>query len=1031
MPHSTPHRPPGIPSWALYLCFFLSGIAGLTYEIVWSKYLALFMGSTGEAHVIILSTYMGGLALGAWWFGRRADRSPNPLRLYVALELGIGLMGLIYPRLFEPMRALFISVVRTLGLGSGALHLSAILICILTLLPPTILMGGTLPVLGRHMIRSQQSIGQRIASLYYLNSFGAVLGSLLAGFWIIRTVGLEFSLMLAGILNLIVAFSAYLASQLYPEAAEIPQDELLLSDTSPLDAARASFDTESRRAWTPSRIAIIVIGLSGLASMIYEVAWIRLLALVLGSSSFSFSLMLAAFISGITLGSFLLSFKKSDTGYYRILGWCELAIGLTALVSIFGYQHLPILLNHWRTSLVPSEHTYALFQVVQFSICFMVMVVPTIFMGATVPAASRVVAEGMEGLGRKIGNVFAINTTGTLIGAALAGFAMLPLLGIRHTIEAAVILNVVLGLWVLMSDSTPSSSRLFNKATAWLFALGIPALYLILAPEWDRKVFTAATYRSRVRIESMDHFKKMLKDRKFLYYKDGADATIAVSDDSDGTRALLINGKPDASTTGDMLTQLMVGHLPMLMHPNPENVLIVGLGGGISAGATTLYDSKVLHCVELIPEVVEAAGHFAEYNHDVTHHPVAEIFVQDAKTFLQVTPEKYDVIINQPTNLWISGVAGLFTIEYFNACRERMKPGGFFILWIQAYEMPDATMFSILGTFNEVFPYSTLFNLNGMDVAVVGSLTPFDPDLALMEKRLADPKVAADLSPFGVNGILPILSMQMATKTRTPGPYVAIGGLNSDFHPTLEYEAARGFFIGSDALGLKKLDQRFHSPGRGGLWLDKYSAASVPPESVFKDYLRHIERYKPLNPASIRVWVDLWARYYPESPAMLVARARFRDENELWRLDTLRDDRLATSSDALVMKSGLLWEQYELTRNFVHLPDTTELSAVLNSLLGVSGQRVTALSGLGELALDARNPQAALDYFREAAQLTPADSPRQKDIALDIADALLDLNDLDSAAEIIQGINSARLGSDLAFRHHLLDCRLARMRLTK
>lgn len=1031
MTHSISHRPPGIPSWALYLCFFLSGIAGLTYEIVWSKYLALFMGSTGEAHVIILSTYMGGLAIGAWWFGRRADRSPNPLRLYVALELGIGLMGLLYPRLFEPVRALFIAAVRVFGLGSGALHFSAVLVCVLTLLPPTILMGGTLPVLGRHMIRSQQSIGQRIASLYYLNSFGAVLGSLVAGFWLIRSVGLEFSLIVAGLLNLFVAALAFLASQIYPEVAEVSQDELLLSDTSPLDAARASFGDESRRLWNPARIAVIVIGISGVASMIYEVAWIRLLALVLGSSSFSFSLMLAAFISGITLGSFLLSFKKSDSGYYRILGWCELAIGLTALVSIYGYQHLPIVLNHWRTSLTPSEHTYALFQVVQFSICFMVMVVPTIFMGATVPAASRVVAEGMEGLGRKIGNVFAINTAGTLIGAAVAGFVMLPWLGIRHTIEVAVALNLLLGLWVLMSDSGPSFSRLFNKATAWLFALGIPALYLILSPEWDRKVFAAATYRSRVRIESIAHFKSLLKDRKFAYYKDGADATIAVSDDADGTRALLINGKPDASTTGDMLTQLMVGHLPMLMHPDPENVLVVGLGAGISAGATTLYDSKLVHCVELIPEVVEAASHFAEYNHDITHHPTAKIFVQDAKTFLQVTPEKYDVIVNQPTNLWISGVAGLFTTEYFQACRERMKSGGLFILWIQAYELPDPTMFSILRTFNETFPYSTFFNLNGMDVAVVGSIAPFDPDFARMEQRLANPKIAADLSPFGVRGILPILSMQMATKSRTPGPYVEIGGVNSDFFPTLEHEAARGFFIGADALGLKQLDQRFRAPGRGGLWFDQYVSSSTPPELVFSDYFRHIERYKPLNPDVLRAWVDLWARFYPDSPAMLLARGRLRDENELWRLDALRDERLALDPAALVMKSGLLSEQYESERNFIRLPDSTELKAVLNKLLGVSTQRVTALIGLGDLALDERTPEIALDHYLEAAELTPERSLRQNDIALRIAETHLDLNQIDQAAEILLGMHSPSLESRIAFRHHLLNCRLARIRLTE
>lgn len=845
----------------LYLCFFLSGIAGLIYEVAWSRYLALFVGSTGEAHVIILSTYMGGLALGAWLLGRRVDHVANPLALYLKLEIAIGVLGAAYPIFFSPIRDLFVAVARATELSPAGMRMASILAAALTVLLPTTLMGGTLPVLGRYLIRSEESIGRQISNLYYLNSFGAVIGSLVAGFWLIRTVGLHGSMWVAAALNFgVVGLTLLLLRATRSSAAsDEPSGTPVHSERSP---AAARF----------AKIAIVVIGISGFVSMVYEVAWIRLLTLVLGSSSFSFSVMLAAFIFGIALGSFLLSLKKTDGNYFRILGWCEIGIGLTALISIMFYEHLPVVLNQLRTGLPQEAAYFARYEVIKFALCFAVMVVPTIFMGATLPAASRVIADGIGTLGRKVGGAFAINTLGTMLGAIIAGFVFLPWIGIRHTIELAVGANILLGLVVLAADVPVAARAILRPLTALVLVVVVPVIYHFKAPSWDQRVFGSAVYRLRDRVESLDALKQRLEKREFVYYKDGTDATIAVARDpisrGEGFNlSLLINGKPDASTDTDMQTQLLIAHLPMLLHPDPQDVLVVGLGSGVSLGATSLYDTRTLECLELIPEVIEAARLFAPYNNDVLDDPHAKIIRQDAKTHLLVSDRKYDVIINEPTNPWIAGVAGLFSTEYFEVAKARMNPGGLFVQWFQVYELEDETLDTMIATLQQTFPYATLFNFSGADVAVVASTEPFRPDFARMEAMLSSPRIARSLAKHNIIGPLPILSMQMLNSSMVKSPIATSKRINSDFLPQLEYEASRGFFVGTHAKGIRALDRRAAPSHESRLWIDEYVPSSPPQETVFETFLPSFKKFGSLSPHARAKWLDVWARYYPESAA--------------------------------------------------------------------------------------------------------------------------------------------------------------------
>ncbi len=1011
----------------LYLCFFLSGIAGLIYQVVWSRYLTLFLGGTGQAQVIILGAFMGGLALGAWLLGRRADATPHPLKLYAMLELGIGLCGIVYPSLFDPIRSLFVALARALGLGPVGVNVAGIAVCALTVLLPTTLMGGTLPVLSRFMVENSTSVGRHVSRLYYLNSFGAVVGSLVGGMFLIPMLGLPFSMYAAAFLNLEVALVSWLLHAMLRGGAT--------GEAARESAPAPAFEPDRASGpMTAARIALVVIGISGFVSFVYEVAWIRLLTTVLGTSSFSFSIMLSAFIAGITLGSFLLSRRRDEHGWFRVLGWCELGAGLSALLSIMVYQRLPYYLNQWRSVFANEDIAYPYFQAGSFLLCFIVMLVPTVFIGATVPAATRVVADEMRGLGHKIGSVFAINTAGTLVGALTAGFLLLPALGIRRTVEVAVGLNIALGLWVILADRTQPAPRLLRPAFAPVALLATLAAYLAFAPAWDQRVFTAATYRMKWRLASYEAFQEFIAARELVYYRDGKDASIAVTREHDEeTReevlTLRVNGKPDASTAQDTGTQILIGHLPMMLHPAPKDVLVVGLGSGMTAGAATAYPGANVTVVELIPEVVEAARHFGPWNNNVTSNPAVRLVVQDAKTFMQLDDATYDVIILEPTNPWIAGVAGLFSEEFLRDVRSRLRPGGTVLQWMHLYEMDDRAVWSVLRTFNEHFSYSTIFCI-GVDMAIVGSTEPFEPDFARMEARAAEPSVAASLRVAHVEGILPLLSMQAVAKNDTPGPYVRMAWSNSDMYPLLEYVAVRGFFRRGFADSFKTLDRRGLTPGEGGLWLREYTPSVPPANEMFANWFHAKRKSRMMFDQYHLAWTDLWAKYHPGSPEMLLARASVMREDLAARARLLESPALADVPESLRERSRIAHAAYSKSTSFVHEADTASLMELHRRAADASPSQATeALFALGSVQLDSGHAEDAVATFGRALASVASEGPVRDSVRLRLAAAHASLGQLDRAESVLREIPEDGRGNfEVRNSRHFELCRILQER---
>jgi len=857
---STANLPARTAAAAVYLCFFLSGAAGLIYEVLWSRYLALYVGSTGLAQLIVLCAFMGGIALGSQLFGRIADRCASPLAWYAGMEAVIGLYALGFDFIFAVGRDAFIGFVQAAGMSAGNLTLAKIGASALTILVPTVLMGGTLPMLGRHLVRSLGGIGPQISRLYFVNSIGAFAGCLAAGFWMIRAYGLSATMIAGGVLNLLVAAAA-----------------LAISNRTSAPAAAPAAEKTPVGPGLSRNMALMVLAasaLSGAVAMMYEVAWIRMLALVLGSSTYAFSLMLATFILGLALGGLILSFRKKTGGYGWIFALSSGGVGLAVLLSLPFYVRLPYVFNQLASTITREPGSFGVYQVCQFVLCALVMLLPTVLQGITLPAATKVVTGDLGSLGRRVGLVFAINTLGTMAGAVFAGFWGLPNLGVKGTLELAIALNMAIAVAMLWTARNhPKFKRVFAGSVAVVAAAWIA--YGVSMGPWDREVFSAGLYRVASRVPSFEDFKRDADKRKMVFYRDGTDATVAVVDTAK-ERALVINGKADASTIGDLATQKLLGHLPMLVHPRPENVLVVGIGSGATVGSVLKYDVKLVDAIEISEDVIEASRLFDGINGRYWEDPRVRIHCEDAKTFLQLTGEKYDVIVSEPSNPWMAGIAGVFSKEFYQTCLTRLAPGGVFVQWLHAYDMDDATFFMMVETFRSSFPHWTLWNSEGSDVIFIGSARSYGPDFARMEARMQDPRVRTDLEGFGIGSLASILSLQMADFADMRSPEGWSGVVHSDFHPLLDYEAPRAFFLKAKAGALTWIDERGDSHPNARIWLAEYlkGKSAISPAELRQCYDYSVNR-RGLFSRQPLCWAQEW---YMRHPADVSAQFAYGQE---------------------------------------------------------------------------------------------------------------------------------------------------------
>ncbi len=772
---------------ALLLLFVCSGACALIYEIVWFQLLEQVIGSSAVSLGVLLATYMGGMCLGSLLLPRiAAARRYHPLRVYAALELGIGAGGLLVLLLVPMTRGLY--AVST-GHGALALVLRAI-VCGICLLPPTVLMGATLPAASRWVEATPRGVSW-IGFLYGGNTAGAVFGSLFAGFYLLRVYDMRTATVVALVLNAAVAGAALLLAGRTRERA----------------AARAALAEPAGgggSALAGPWSVYAAIALSGATALGAEVVWTRLLSLMLGATTYTFSMILGVFLTGLGLGSAAGAWLARGSARPRaLLGWCQLLQTLGVLwAAVMIAKSLPF----WPIdpSLAPSPWFNLQLDLTR---CLWVVLPAACLWGASFPLALAAAATGRDAdPGKLVSGVYAANTVGAIGGALLFSLVFVPTLGTRHSqqlIAAVCALSAVVVFASLLRGGETSVPAAASEAPepprrpAFAPVALVAALVLgVIATNAVPEVPGLLVAYGRYMVTWLDRV-----DVK--YVGEGMNSSVAVSTlRSSGETQFHVAGKVEASTLPqDMRLQRMLAHIPALVHPGAKSVLVVGFGAGVTAGSFVPYpEMKRLVICEiepLIPEVV--SRYFTRPNNDVLRDPRTQVFYDDARSFILTTKEKFDVITSDPINPWVKGAASLYTREYFEAVKAHLNPGGIVTQWVPLYESTSEAVKSEVATFLEVFPGGTVWANNkdggGYDLVLLGQVGPTKIDFEAMRQRFADPRydrVAASLVEVGFESPVDLFSTY-AGSAADLRPWLADAVINRDRNLRLQYLAAAGF----------------------------------------------------------------------------------------------------------------------------------------------------------------------------------------------------------------------------------------------
>jgi spermidine synthase len=672
----------------LALCFFLSGLGSLVLEVVWTRQLRLVFGSTTLAASTILVAYMLGLGIGGLVGGRLSRRLADGVRAYGWMEVGIGAYALVVPFAFAWFPELNRAWLYALDFWPAAV--TRFLLALAVLIVPTILMGATLPVLVAALTRADPRIGSLAGLLYGINTLGAVAGVFLATFTLLPGLGLTGASLFGAGLDAAVGVVALVALPRIAAARALPAAPVAEAAT-PGDGARAS---------GTMALLLAAYALVGFTALVYEVAWTRALATVLGSSIYAFAAMLGAFLTGIALGSLLVR-GRIDVARspLALLAGGLAALGTLSLATTLVLPRLPDLFLRFleANGLEPGP-----ILVLQVALAMLVMLPPTLVLGALFPLLTLLVSRHTPDPGSAVGRVYFANTLGSATGAFCAGFVLIPQLGLRTTLALAAAVNFATAGVVLLR--LPWRRPLARVAAASPIALAL--LLLFVPPPLDGAALTRGVFnRPDVHLDFGVRFMPLegVSDDEMLLYRDGLNTTVSVHR-KDGLVALKVNGKTDASTSLDMSTQVLLGELPLLFGPPAKKVLVIGFASGVTVGSVARHDAvERIDAVEIEPGIIEASHFFDEVNGRPLEDPRVRLIVDDGRTYLSGTRERYDVVISEPSNPWMSGVSNLFTREFFAAARGALTPEGRLLQWIHLYAMEPAALESILAALRSEF----------------------------------------------------------------------------------------------------------------------------------------------------------------------------------------------------------------------------------------------------------------------------------------------------------------------------------------
>jgi len=742
------------------IAYTCSGLAGLVYEVSWTRLLTLYIGHTTAAASAVVAAFLGGLALGAAGGGVLASRLRPRLALfaYIGLELLVALFALLLPFELQALTPLLRWAYA--DAAPGLLFPTVRFVsCLALVFLPALALGATFPMAVRWFAHRSANPARVSGALYAMNTVGAAAGSLLAGFSLIPAIGLSGTTrigMLASVLAaVLVAIVAWQDDEAVPRPPETSHAAPRGADAiRPKARARsqagAPAGVHRARPW----LAIAVLGLSGFAALVHEIAWTRILALVLGPTTYAFAATLAAVVAGVAIGSGVVTAigNRIRAGAHAAVLAVVLAVGAVTVVatSALAGGYVPRTVAHQVAGAPDSFSALVSAGMLLTSL----LILPTaICMGAAFPLALALAGDPEHSPARRFGLVYAVNTIGSVSGTLAAGFLLIPWLGLPTTLAAAAFILVLAAVAVIVLADIAGTVRNVGYAVSAAALLAIVA-----APQWDRELLASGVYLYAPFVPKGLDLETQLEAGTLLYYKDGAPATVSVKRLT-GTTTLAVDGKTDASNRSDMLTQKLVAHIPLLMHPNPKQVAIVGLGSGVTVGAALSHPIERADVVEISPEVVEASRFFEAENHGALADPRTHLIVGDGRSHILLSQRKYDVIISEPSNPWIAGVAALFTKEFFEGARARLAPGGLICQWAHTYTISQRDLRSIVATFTTVFPNATAWMVNDNDLLMVGSLDAAPPALTGIAEHWSRGQAAANLAEVGATEPFHVLSL--------------------------------------------------------------------------------------------------------------------------------------------------------------------------------------------------------------------------------------------------------------------------------
>jgi spermidine synthase len=752
--------------------------------VLWARMLGLVFGATTLAVSTVLAAFMGGLALGSALAGKFAPTIKRPFRLYGLMEIGIAVYAILVPFLFSWVDNLYALIWQQFHPGFLTFSIWRFVLSGLMLLVPTTLMGATLPVLSAALLLSPGFKTVSITRLYTCNLVGAILGTLIAGFVLLPVFGVRTTIYIGAVINIVIG------------AIAITADRAAATDTAErAEVAPVSISDSTPNVIDAKGLWLFSAFVSGFVTISTQVAWTRILSMIIGSSTYAFSVVVALFLIGLSLGALLVARSKYYLNLRGSLVKVELFTAAGIFVSLMIVGQIPVLLV--KAGLLMNLSSWLGLLSLQVAAAALLILLPALLMGMVMPLVLIWAGSQERESVRFVARSYAVNTIGAIAGAFLAGFVLIPKATTRFTILFAASLCLIVAGFAYRPDPNagdPALKRAFAVGLCFtavlLLCLVAPALGF---PRMNLDALSIGAYDSLVRVLAKTRTlgddlypDDPTAEHRLLMYEEGPTATVSVRKDWN-TISMAINGRTNGSDIADMPTQVMLGQLPILLAPDLKRALVVGFATGVTAGSMLQSPLESLECVELEPGTLKASRYFEHVNNKPLNDPRMKLIIDDARTYLRVTVNRYDIIASEPSHPWVPGVANLFTQEFFELGRDRLNESGIFVQWIQIYQLSTASLRSALATYSKVFPHVLMFRVGGVskgkDLLLVGSNQPLSLDR--VAERIRDPRVSADLARVEMNSEANVRSWFVCDESKLR-PSVAGGIINTDDNMHIE-----------------------------------------------------------------------------------------------------------------------------------------------------------------------------------------------------------------------------------------------------